>query len=236
MAYHSGNKFGMSTFTGDNSGSSFGDNPWPSSSPNPWGDSSQAAGSFIGSKFSGMLGDMGMGISSLNPITAGVGAAFAGLGAIGSLFTKRPNVNTKVGSYLDQGLSDKANRYSNLDSDYYKQGEEKLRRTMMDTAPTSNSLLSLAAATGGSATQAGLQRRASESKVGEGVRTGLLDMFDRGQGMAATYDKMNWDQAGTSMQGNLANQWERYNAKQQQWSNIGNLGGGLMGFSQGIKK
>ena len=203
---------------------------------NPWGDRFKEAGSFIGSMSSGLLGGLGAGISSANPITAGFGVALGGIGALNSLFTKRPNVNTKVGSYLDQGLSDKANRYSNLDSDYYKQGEEKLRRTMMDAAPTSNSLLSLAAATGGSATQAGLQRRASESKVGEGVRTGLLDMFDRGQGMAATYDKMNWDQAGTSMQGNLANEWEKYNAKQQQWSNITNLGGGLMGFSQGMRK
>lgn len=177
-----------------------------------------------------LLSGFGGASSIANPITAGIGAALGVVGAIGSFTTKRPNVDTRVGSYLDSNLTNKANQYTDLGSDYYKLGEEQLRRTMMDAAPTSSSLLALAGATGGSASQANLQRRASESKVGEGVRTGLLGMYQAGATTGLEYNKLNYNQAGTSMQSTMENEWNKFNAKQQAWSNISSAGGSLMGL------
>ena len=173
---------------------------------------------------------IGGALAAANPITAGIGAALSVVGAIGSFTTKRPNVDTRVSSYLDSNLTSKSNQYTDLGSDYYKLGEEQLRRTMMDAAPTSSSLLALAGATGGSASQANLQRKASESKVGEGVRTGLLGMYQAGATTGLEYNKLNYSQAGTSMQATMENEWSKFNAKQQMWSNVSSAGGSLMGL------
>ena len=176
---------------------------------------------------------IGNAMGASNPATAGIGAVTGLVGGIGSLwnaFNNSPKASTKVSDYLSTDLTGKANQYTDLNSDYYKLGEEKMRRMMMDAAPTGNSLLSLAAATGGSATQAGLQRRASESKVGEGVRTGMLGMYEQGQGIGLDYNKLNYAQAGSSMESTVKQEWDVFNSKQKAWSNISEGSGGLLKY------
>ena len=184
-----------------------------------------------------ILGDITGMSKAVNPATAGFGFALSGLGMIGSAMTNKPSYSTNVSSYLDKGLTDKANQYTDLNSDYYKLGEEQLRRTMMDAAPTGNSLLGLAAATGGSATQAGLQRRASESKVGEGVKTGLLGMYNQGAQTGLGYNQLNYQQANQSLGARADLEWDKYNSTQQQWSQLSGVGGGLinLGFAKSNK-
>lgn len=210
-------------------------NQYATPSPNLFSQATGVAGD-IGGFLAGGLSSLGGLLGAANPLTAGIGALGSVAGMLGSAFSKKPNVNTNIGSYLDKGLSDQAAKFQDFNSDYYRKGEEGLRRTLMDATPSSNSLLSLAAATGGSASQANLQRKAAETKALEGVNTGMSNLYQQGQDLGLKYTGLNWDQASKSMQGTLDNEWSKYNAKQAQWNQLSNFGTGLMGYGMGLPK
>lgn len=139
----------------------------------------------------------------MDPITLGM----LGIGLGGSMINAFGH-DTNSSDYDTENYLNKSgeaykqyDKFSNMNSDYYQTGENEIRKTISDSMPGQGSLLAMMAAGGGGTSGANIQRQASMRQAGDTAKSGMVNMYQQGQGLAQSYLGMAYSNAREQMKG-----------------------------------
>jgi hypothetical protein len=129
--------------------------------------------------------------------------------------------------------------YNDPNSQFYKQGEGAIRRTIADTQPTTSSLLGASMAHGGgyggSQAIANAQRQAHINRAMDYGTTSLVDFYMKGQSMANQALGMHFANKQSQIGGYQNYKMQRQIDNNSLWGEFMSAGSGLLGMWAGNK-
>lgn len=125
-------------------------------------------------------------------------------------------------------------RFSNLDSDFYQKGDERIRRTMGDLAPKANDFMTMMGSKNFSNAQALSNIRSSQTKTNEQAGQAVLNLQMEGIKHAMTPLEMAYKNAGED----VGQKRETQSQKTNFFNEMANMGTGLLsaGVMSGMPK
>ena len=168
----------------------------------------------------------------MDPLTI-YGLASGGAGLLGGLFDSfgRKSSDFKITPDTNGEAYKQYKKFSDLNSDFYRTGETRLKRFYSDMVPTADSMITASRANGmsygGSSYLANQQRKEGMRTAMDKAGSSLLDLYQMGQTQAKDYLGMSYDNA-------KAEAMLRENQRNKQTSlfaQLMGLGGGMLGYS-----
>lgn len=131
------------------------------------------------------------------------------------------------------------NQYNDPNSQYNRAGEKSIRRMAMNAVPTTDTLLGVSMAHGGSyggsQAIANTQRQAMTNRAMDQGTTSLVDFYMQGQGMANQALGMHFQNKQNQIGGYQGYKMNREADSNQFWGQFMGAGAGLLGMYAGDK-
>jgi hypothetical protein len=171
-------------------------------------------------------------------IPAIIGGGLMAGGLLGRAFSKKKKMSFGQFDPDPDGLALKQfELYNDPDSQFYRTGENAIRRTVADAQPTTASLLGASMAHGGSyggsQSIANAQRQAHVNRAMDHGTTSLVDFYMKGQGMANQALGMHFQNRQSQIGGYANYRANREADNNQFWGQFMSGGAGLLGMWAG---
>ena len=115
-------------------------------------------------------------------------------------------------------------RFSNLDSDFYQKGDERIRRTMGDLGPKANDFMTMMGSKGVSTAQALSNIKSSQTQTNEQAGQAVINLQMEGIKHAMTPLQMAYNNAGAD----AGQKRETQSQKTNFFNEMANMGSGLL--------